>query len=197
MTTHRLATAALALTGAALTTLIATASTHEPQARPAAAVHRTPVELGAYLVKTMGCNDCHTPFKLGPKGPEPDMARALTGHPEAMKMPPPPALPPGPWLAVNAATNTAFAGPWGVSFAMNLTPDKETGLGDWTEEQFVQTMLTGKHQGKGRAILPPMPYQMLGQLVPEELKAIFAYLQSLAPFKNHVPQPVDPPEAQR
>lgn len=196
MTTHRLATAALALTGAALTTLIATAST-EPQTRPATAVHRTPVELGGYLVKTMGCNDCHTPFKLGPKGPEPDMTRALTGHPEAMKMPPPPALPPGPWLAVNAATNTAFAGPWGVSFAMNLTPDKETGLGDWTEEQFVATMLTGRHQGKGRAILPPMPYQMLGQLVPEELKAIFAYLQSLAPFRNHVPQPVDPPEAQR
>lgn len=197
MTTQRLATAALALTGAALTTLIATASTTEPQTRPATAVHRSPVELGGYLVKTMGCNDCHTPFKLGPKGPEPDMARALTGHPEAMRMPPPPALPPGPWLAVNAATNTAFAGPWGVSFAMNLTPDKETGLGDWTEEQFVQTMLTGRHQGKGRAILPPMPYQMLGQLVPEELKAIFAYLQSLAPFKNRVPQPVDPPEAQR
>jgi hypothetical protein len=197
MTTHRLATAALAFTGAALTTIIVTAHAPEPQARPAAATHRTPVELGAYLVKTMGCNDCHTPFKMGPKGPEPDMARALSGHPEGLKMPPPPALPPGPWLMLSAATNTAFAGPWGVSFAMNLTPDRETGLGDWTEEQFVQAMRTGKHQGKGRAILPPMPYQILGQLVPEELKAIFAYLQSLAPLKNHVPQPVDPPESQR
>ncbi len=91
MTTHRFATAALALTGAALTTLIATASAPSPQTRPAAATHRTPVELGGYLVSSMGCHDCHTPWKLGPKGPEPDMSRALTGHPEDLKMPPAPA----------------------------------------------------------------------------------------------------------
>lgn len=197
MTTHRFATIALALSGAVLTTLIATASAPDPQTRPASAAHRSPVELGAYLVRTMGCNDCHTPYKLGPKGPEPDMSRALSGHPEGVKMPPPPTLPPGPWLTLNAATNTAFAGPWGVSFAMNLTSDKETGLGDWTEEQFVETMRTGRHQGKGRALLPPMPFQMLGNLVPEEVKAIFAYLRSLAPIRNRVPQPVDPPESQR
>ena len=192
MTTHRLATAALTLSGAVLTTLIATATTSEQ--RPAASRGRSPVELGAYLVKTMGCNDCHTPLKLGPKGPEPDMTRALTGHPEGLKMPPPPPLPPGPWTSVSSVTNTAFAGPWGVSFTANLTPDKETGLGDWTEEQFIATMRTGKHQGKGRAILPPMPYFMLGALDDEEIKALWAYLRSLAPVKNRVPQPVDPPE---
>src|SRR6185436_18192295 len=87
------------------------------------------VARGAYLVRHMGCNDCHTPLKLGPRGPEPDMTRALTGHPEGLVMPPAPALPPGPWGWVGAATNTAFAGPWGVSFTANLTPDKETGLG--------------------------------------------------------------------
>jgi hypothetical protein len=197
MTTHRFATATLALTGAALTTLIATAAGPVDQTRPAAAVHRTPVELGAYLVKTMGCNDCHTPLKLGPKGPEPDMSRALTGHPEDLKMPPAPALPSGPWAATVSATNTAWAGPWGVSFTANLTPDKETGLGDWTEEQFIATMRTGKHQGKGRAVLPPMPWFMLGDLVDEELKAVWAYLQSLPPVKNRVPQPIDPPESLR
>lgn len=197
MTTHRFATAALALTGAALTTLIATASAPAPQARPAAAAHRTPVELGGYLVSSMGCHDCHTPWKLGPKGPEPDMSRALTGHPEDLKMPPAPALPPGPWIASFAATNTAWAGPWGVSFTANLTPDKETGLGDWTEEQFIAAIRTGKHQGKGRAILPPMPYPAYANLVDEELKAIWAYLRSLAPVKNRVPQPIDPPESQR
>jgi hypothetical protein len=197
MTTHRFATAALALTGAVLTTLIATAAGPE-QTRPAVARHgRTPVELGAYLVGTMGCNDCHTPLKMGPKGPEPDMERALSGHPEGLKMPPAPALPPGPWLVVSAATNTAWAGPWGVSFAANLTSDKETGLGDWTEEQFIAAMRSGKHQGKGRAILPPMPYFILGNLVDEELKAVWAYLHSLAPIKNRVPQPVDPPESSR
>ncbi len=197
MTTHRFATAALALTGAALTTLIATASAPAPQARPAAATHRTPVELGGYLVSSMGCHDCHTPWKLGPRGPEPDMSRALTGHPEDLKMPPAPALPPGPWIASFAATNTAWAGPWGVSFTANLTPDKETGLGDWTEAQFIAAIRTGKHQGKGRAILPPMPYPAYANLVDEELKAIWAYLRSLAPVKNRVPQPIDPPESQR
>ena len=52
------------------------------------------VERGAYLVRTMMCNDCHTPWKMGPKGPEPDMSRALTGHPADFVMPPPPKLPP-------------------------------------------------------------------------------------------------------
>ena len=91
------------------------------------------------------------------------MTRALTGHPQDMAMPPAPQLPPGPWIAAVAATNTAWAGPWGVSFTANLTPDKETGLGDWTEEMFIKTMRTGLHQGKGRPVLPPMPYWMLGQ----------------------------------
>ena len=91
------------------------------------------VARGAYLVSAMGCNDCHTPFKDGPKGPEPDMSRALTGHPADLVMPPAPSLPRGPWTWSGAVTNTAFAGPWGVSFTANLTPDVETGLGAWTD----------------------------------------------------------------
>ena len=96
-----------------------------------------------------------------------------------------------------AATNTAFAGPWGVSFTANLTPDKETGLGSWTEEMFIATMRTGRHQGKGRPILPPMPVKMIGKATDEDLKSIFAYLQSLAPVKNKVPAPIDPAESTR
>jgi cytochrome c553 len=163
----------------------------------AAAKTKTQVERGAHLVRTMGCNDCHTPLKMGPRGPEPDMSRALTGHPEELKMPPAPALPPGPWLVVSAATNTAFAGPWGVSFTANLTPDPETGLGKWTEEMFIATMRTGRHQGKGRPVLPPMPYQILAALDEEDIKSVFAYLQSLPPVKNRVPAPVDPTEEKR
>lgn len=149
---------------------------------------------GEYLVKTMGCHDCHTPHKLGPKGPERDMSRALTGHPEGMVMPPGPKLPPGPWVWVGAGTMTAFSGPWGVSFTANLTPDPETGLGKWTEEMFISTMKTGRQQGKGRPILPPMPYFVVAELNDEDIKSLFAYLQSLPPVKNRVPQPVDPPE---
>ena len=86
-----------------------------------------------------------------------DMSRALTGHPQDLMMPPAPAVPPGPWMATFAATMTAWSGPWGTSFTMNLTPDKETGLGDWTVEQFIATMKTGRDRGKGRPLLPPMP----------------------------------------
>src|SRR5262245_33382979 len=82
---------------------------------------------GEYLVRVVGCSDCHTPMKMGPQGPEPDMSRFLSGHPEHVG-PLPAAQAQGPWLWAGAATNTAFAGPWGVSYAANLTPDQNTGL---------------------------------------------------------------------
>ena len=154
-----------------------------------------PVQRGAYLVRAMGCNDCHTPWKLGPKGPEPDMSRALSGHPADFVMSPPPKLS-GPWTWSGAATNTAFAGPWGVSFTANLTPDAETGLGKWTPETFVATLRTGRHEGKGRPLLPPMPWPMIGSLTDDDLRAVFAYLQSLPPIRNRVPAPVDPDDQQ-
>ena len=156
-----------------------------------------PVERGKYLVSAMGCHDCHTPWRVGPQGPEPDMSRALTGHPAGLVMPPPPKLAEGPWVAVIGATNTAWAGPWGVSFTANLTPDKETGLGNWNAEMFIAAMRTGRQQGKGRPILPPMPWSMIRNLTDDDLRSIFAYLQSLEPVRNRVPQPVDPPETGR
>jgi hypothetical protein len=189
-------TAAFALTLTALTGFLMPALTRVT-ASPAdeALAARARVERGAHLVRTMGCNDCHTPWVMGPRGPEPDMTRSLTGHPADMVMPPAPQLPPGPWTWVAAGTNTAFAGPWGVSFTANLTPDTETGLGEWTEEMFIQTMRTGRHQGKGRPVLPPMPFQIIAALDDADIKALFAYLQSLPPVKNRVPAPIDPPEA--
>jgi hypothetical protein len=166
---------------------------------PLAASSPTPldpkrVERGSYLVRAMGCNHCHTPYKMGPAGPEPDMTRALTGHPADFDMPPAPKLPDGPWVWLGGATNTAFAGPWGVSFTANLTPDPETGLGRWTEEMFIATMRTGRHQGKGRPLLPPMPFENLGALDDEDIRSVFAYLRSLPPVRNRVPAPIDPPE---
>ena len=160
--------------------------------------HVNPVERGKYLVGALGCQECHTPKVLGPDGcPVPDTTRLLSGHPEGPAYPTQQAaglvrcnalMPAGP-------LHTAWAGPWGVSFAANLTPDKETGLGDWTEDMFVQTIRTGKHQGRltGRDLLPPMPWAnlthgALGQ--PEaDLKAIWAYLRTLPPVKNQVPPP--------
>ncbi|HYR46565.1 MAG TPA: c-type cytochrome [Thermoanaerobaculia bacterium] len=150
------------------------------------AVSAKRIERGKYLTTIMSCNDCHTPFKMGPKGPEPDMSRMLSGHPEGMTLPPPPKAV-GPWIGAYTATNTAYAGPWGISYAVNLTPDKNTGLGIWTEDMFVKAMKSGKHMATSREIQPPMPWPWIGQATDEDLKAIFAYLKSVPPIANHVP----------
>jgi len=104
----------------------------------------------------------------------------------------PPELPEGPWAVVAAATNTAWAGPWGVSFTANLTPDKETGLGKWTLRNFIETIRTGRHLGRGRVILPPMPIPMYKHMTDEDLEAVFVYLQSIKPIENKVPEPRPP-----
>jgi len=161
----------------------------DDEAGTAAPSHNQEVARGKYLVTTSGCNDCHTPLKMGENGPELDMERMLSGHPEALEMPPPPQLPDGPWQVVAAGTNTAWAGPWGVSFTANLTPDRDTGLGKWTLRNFVETIRTGRHLGRGRAILPPMPIPMYKHMTDEDLAAIFVYLQSITPVKNRVPAP--------
>ena len=155
----------------------------------------TKIARGKYLVSTSGCHDCHTPFKMGPKGPEPDMSRALSGHPEGLVMPPAPKLPDGPWLVTSAATNTAHAGPWGVSFTANLTPDAETGLGDWTQRDFMQTIRTGRHMGRGRAVLPPMPIPVYNNFSDDDLASIYAYLRTVPAIRNRVPEPWAPAAA--
>jgi mono/diheme cytochrome c family protein len=151
------------------------------------------VQRGEYLVKGGGCGDCHTPLKMGAAGPEPDLAFMLAGHPAAMVLPPAPKLPDGPWQNVFTATMTAWAGPWGTTFTMNLTPDKETGLGAWTEQNFIDTVRAGRVLGKGRPILPPMPIPALQQFTDNDLRAIFAYLQTIPAVKNKVPDPIAPP----
>ncbi len=154
--------------------------------------HAALVARGGYIVNSFGCADCHTPKKLGPNGPEADLEHALSGHPEGMVMPPAPALPPGPWMVAAAGTLTAWSGPWGTSFTAHLTPDPETGLGKWTEDTFLSTVRSGRHMGRGRQILPPMPIEQLNHMTDEDLRAIFAYLQSVPAVKNRVPAPIAP-----
>ena len=149
------------------------------------------VARGKYLVSVIGCSDCHTPLKMGPKGPEPDLARFLSGHPAHANFPPPPKLAPGPWFATMGSM-TAWSGPWGISYSANLTPDQNTGLGIWTEDMFIKTLRTGKHFGVARDLLPPMPWQNFGQMTDEDLKAVYAYLCTIPPVNNRVPEPVPP-----
>lgn len=157
---------------------------------PAPAVAADPIARGNYLVETMGCHDCHTPWTMTEQGPAPDRSRALMGHPHDVPAPARPAD--AAWPVALGPTNTAFAGPWGISFAANLTPDRDTGLGAWTAEEFVAAMRTGRHRGTGRQILPPMPWPGLAQATDADLRAMFAYLQSLPARQNAVPFPQPP-----
>jgi mono/diheme cytochrome c family protein len=146
------------------------------------------VKRGQYIVDSAGCAECHTPFKMGANGPEPDMALAYSGHPQSLVMPKPPALDSDMWVMAGSGTNTAFAGPWGISYAANITSDKETGIGTLREIDFINAMQTGKHLGVGRPIMPPMPWSSIKNLSDSDLKAVFAYLQSLPPIHNKVPE---------
>jgi mono/diheme cytochrome c family protein len=147
---------------------------------------------GKYMVTVSACHDCHTPFKMGATGPEPDMTRMLSGHPESLQISAPPAPLTAPWVMSGAHTNTAWAGPWGVSFTANLTPDKETGIGDWNVQTFKETIRSGRHMGRGRQILPPMPWPMYRNMTDQDLEAIFAYLRTIPAIRNKVPEPLPP-----
>jgi hypothetical protein len=129
-----------------------------------AAADPSPVARGKYLVDAIGCDDCHSPKKMGKNGPEIDPARRLSGHPAGSNLPAPPPVANGPWIATAAWDLTAWSGPWGVSYAFNLTPDENTGLGSWSEETFVQAIRTGRHMGVARPILPPMPWTVYRNL---------------------------------
>jgi mono/diheme cytochrome c family protein len=155
---------------------------------------------GRYLVTLGGCNDCHSPKKMTPKGPAPDGALLLSGHPANEKLPevPPNIIGPDKWGALTNNNLTAWVGPWGTSFASNLSPDPETGTGAWNDELFIRILRTGKYMGAGRDLLPPMPWYDLAKLNDADLKAILAYLKSLKPVKNQVPAaviaPIAPPQ---
>jgi len=157
---------------------------------------KSEIRRGEYLVGFGGCHDCHTPKAMTPNGPVPDKARLLSGHPANAQTAPLPhdLIGPGPnkWAAITNSDLTAWAGPWGTSFAANLTPDAQTGIGTWTSEQFIKTIRTGRHFGDGRPLLPPMPWFDVAVLSDRDLKAVFAYLQSVKPIQNRVPLPQPP-----
>lgn len=167
-----------------------TAATSADAADAQAAPASSPVAKGEYLVRTGGCHDCHTPWKLGDNGPEPDMSKALMGHPADLAVQAP--TPQAPWIGSVNTTITAWSGPWGRSYTANLTSDRETGIGNWTEKQFIDTIRTGKHLGTGRRLLPPMPIGAFRHLADDDLAAIFAYLQTVPAIRNKVPEPLTP-----
>jgi len=153
---------------------------------------------GEHLVTVSACHDCHSPKKMTANGPEIDSNLLLSGHPSGM-----------PDLDVNrkeveqkglgvTQDLTAWVGSWGISYTANLTSDP-TGIGNWTEGQFIYAIRNGKSKGleNSRPLLPPMPWQMYRNFSDEELKAIFAYLKSTKPISNIVPAPKPPVTADK
>ncbi len=149
------------------------------------------VKRGEYLVSSVGCDDCHSPKRMGPNGPEivPDLR--LSGYPSTR-----------PIMKVDKASMSAgwvmfgpdftnAVGPWGMSFTANLTSD-ETGIGNWTEPQFIKAIREGKWMGQEntRPILPPMPWPSYKNLTDEDLRSIFAYLKTVPAVNNVPPAPV-------
>ncbi|QJE98911.1 diheme cytochrome c-553 [Luteolibacter luteus] len=153
------------------------------------ASHEEMMARGESLVRAGNCSDCHTPKIMTEMGLIEDKARLFAGHPAEEE------LEPGQLMANSqgpaTAGKTAWEGPWGISYASNLTSDPATGM--WSEDTFIKAMRTGKRRGHGREILPPMPWQQLAASPDEDLKAIYAYLSSLPPVYNNVPDPVPAP----
>ena len=151
------------------------------------------VKQGEHLVKIMGCNDCHSAKKMGANGPEIISDLMLSGFPSNRPVAKFDTKFIRSGFSLFYPDLTAAAGPWGVSFAANLTPDS-TGIGSWTEEQFRKAITQGKYKGleSNRMLLPPMPWVNYTSLSHKEIKSIFAYLKSIKPVKNVVPQPIAP-----
>lgn len=155
------------------------------------------VEWGEKLVKVSDCDVCHSPKMMTDQGPAIDPALRLSGHPA--QMPPPDVdrkMIESNGYGLANPMMTAWVGPWGISYAGNLTSDP-TGIGNWTEEAFLRAIREGKFKGLegGRTLLPPMPWQAYNHYTDDELKAIFAFLKTVPAVNNVVPPPVPPVSA--
>ncbi len=158
-------------------------------------IRRFMVARGKLLVELGGCGECHTPKYNTGFGLKPVPGRFLSGYPADEPLPDLPYADfgtPGMEKVFYTTDGTIWVGRWGVSFSANITPDPETGIGNWTEENFKKTFRTGTHIGVGRELSPPMPIDVYSKLTSEDIRSIFLYLQTVEPVKNRVPLPIPP-----
>ena len=148
------------------------------------------VKRGEYLVSIIGCDDCHSPKRMGPMGPEIIPELRLSGYPSSRPIQKADSNVVKQGWALFGPDLTSSVGPWGMSFAGNITSD-ETGIGNWTEENFLRAIRQGKYKGleNSRPLLPPMPWFVYKNMSDEDLKSIFAYLKTVKPVENVVPIP--------
>lgn len=183
-------------TGVVLAALISSCANNEAKnAEPVKSVLSQPeLQLrGKYLVNAIGCDDCHSPKKMGPNGPEIIEDLRFSGYPSSRESQTidKENLNRG-WILFNNDL-TSSVGPWGQSFAANISSDA-TGIGNWTEQNFMLALREGKYKGLAgsRNLLPPMPWPIYANLSDEDIRAIFAFLKSSKPVNNVVPAPMAP-----
>jgi hypothetical protein len=148
------------------------------------------VKRGAYLVNAIGCDDCHSPKQVGPNGPEVIEELRFSGFRSDGTTPEVNINEIKKGWAMFSPDFTSTTGEWGQSYAANITSD-ETGIGNWSEDQFMKAIREGKYKGMDntRPLLPPMPWFMYRNFSDDDLKAIFAFLQTTKPVRNVVPAP--------
>lgn len=148
------------------------------------------VKRGDYLVNSMGCDDCHSPKRMGAHGPELIPELRFSGTPHDVKLPPANVDEIKKGWVMLAPDLTSAVGPWGQSFAANITSD-DSGIGAWTEQHFFTSIRKGKYKGLegSRDLLPPMPWFVYKNLNDEDLRSIFYYLKTTKPVRNIVPAP--------
>ncbi|MFY7900077.1 MAG: diheme cytochrome c-553 [Chitinophagaceae bacterium] len=146
------------------------------------------ISKGAYLVNIAGCGDCHSPKIMTEFGPVADSTRLFSGHRSTVKTPDisKDAFKKG-WVLFNDESTILATGGF-ISYSANITSD-ETGIGNWSFEQFKTAMTKGKWKGleNSRNLFPPMPWMNYQHMKEEDLKAIFAFLKSTKPVDNIVP----------
>lgn len=151
------------------------------------------IEWGEHLVTVSACHDCHSPKKMTSLAMEIDSSRMLAGYIAGSPQPDVNRKEMQDKGLIVSGDLTSWVGPWGTSYAANLTSDA-TGIGNWSEGQFILAIREGKYKGlsASRNLLPPMPWEMYRNFTDDELKALFAYLKTTNPVKNIVPPPLPP-----
>lgn len=150
------------------------------------------VEKGQILTVEHGCVFCHSPKVTEEDDLIPDPDKLFSGHPSDKKLPDIPSDIIGydKWFGLYTTGFTAWGGPWGISYAANITPHKETGIGKWSEKDFINVIRLGIHSSFKRTLMPPMPWNEINRLSDDDLEAIFKYLQTVKPIDNKVPDSV-------
>ena len=185
-----LTTGIVALSIAATVIMYAVSNGNEKPEQPKPMTQEEKVKRGEYLVNAVGCDDCHSPKKMGAQGPEIISELRFSGSPSTAQLP---SVNTGEikkgWMMF-APDLTSAAGPWGQSYAANISSDA-TGIGNWKEEQFIKALREGKYKGldNTRPLLPPMPWFVYKNFSDDDLKSIFAFLKSTKPVHNVVPAP--------